>query len=44
MTMMEIVFTVVVTVMAGGFTTWFVAKEVKEMIELNRYMKKVFNK
>ncbi len=42
--MMEMVFAVVVTVVVGGFTTWFAIKEIKEMINLQRYMKKVFNK
>ena len=36
------VFAVVVTVVVGGFTLWFAVKEIKEMVRLNRYMKKVF--
>jgi uncharacterized membrane protein len=41
-TMMEMVFAVGMVVVIGGFVAWFVAKEVKEMVELNQYMKKVF--
>ena len=37
--MMEMVFIIIVTIMFCGFTIWFMVKEIKEIINLHKYMK-----